>query len=73
MFGLDFQTLSPWLNGVIFAFAAASVWWAGSRISQYADTLFDRFNLGKAFVGLVFLALATETPEILMGWLVVRL
>ncbi len=64
MFGLDFQSLSPWLNGVIFAFAAAIVWWAGSRISQYADTLSDRFNLGKAFVGLVFLALATETPEI---------
>jgi cation:H+ antiporter len=64
MFNLDFLSFSPWVNGVIFVVAAAFVWWAGTNISRYADTLSDRLNLGKAFVGLLFLALATETPEI---------
>ncbi len=64
MFGVDFLVLSPWLNGGIFLIAAAFVWYAGSRLSHYADTLSERLNLGKAFVGLLFLALATETPEI---------
>ena len=64
MFSLDFLSFSPWLNGVIFAVTAGLVWWAGTHISRSADTLSGRLNLGKAFVGLLFLALATETPEI---------
>jgi cation:H+ antiporter len=64
MFGIDFTSFSAGMNVVLFAITAAAVWLAGSRISRYADTLSTRFNLGKAFVGLLFLALATETPEI---------
>jgi cation:H+ antiporter len=64
MFGLDFLTFSIWLNLGIFAVAAVIVWIAGSRISGYADRIADHTGFDKAFFGLVFLALATETPEI---------
>jgi cation:H+ antiporter len=64
MFWLDFQSYSIWFNLLIFAGAAGVVWFAGSRISVYADGIADRTGLGQAFVGLVFLALATEMPEI---------
>lgn len=61
---LDFSSNALWLNGALFALAAAVVWFAGTRIAIYADLLSERLGLGKAFVGLFFLALATETPEI---------
>jgi cation:H+ antiporter len=64
MFGLVFQSFSIWLNLGIFAVAAALIWIAGSRISGYADRIADRTGFDKAFFWLVFLALATETPEI---------
>lgn len=64
MFGFDLQSFSPWLNGAIFAAAAVIVWFAGTHISRYADTLAERLHLGRAFVGLFFLAIATSTPEI---------
>ncbi len=52
------------INIGIFATAAAGVWFAGSILALYADTISDRLKLGKAFIGLVFLATATELPEI---------
>lgn len=64
MFWLNYQSYSLWVNVLIFAGAAGVVWFAGSRISVYADGISERTGLGKAFVGLLFLALATEMPEI---------
>lgn len=61
---LDFGSNALWLNGVIFAVAAAMVWWVGFRISIYADSISDRTGLGEALMGLIFLALVTEMPEI---------
>lgn len=48
----------------LFVAAAAGVWTAGTALAGYADTIADRKKLGKAFVGLVFLATATSLPEI---------
>jgi cation:H+ antiporter len=61
---LDFQAYSIWLNLAIFVLAAGIVWYAGSHISGYADGITNQTGLDEAFVGLLFLALATETPEI---------
>ena len=52
------------LNFALFALAAAGVWLAGSRLPLYADAIADRKRIGKAFMGLVFLAGATSLPEI---------
>lgn len=51
-------------NLMLFAICAVSVWLAGSALARYADVIADRRNLGRALMGLVFLATATELPEI---------
>jgi cation:H+ antiporter len=53
-----------WLNLALFVVAAIAVWLAGTRLSQLADAISDRLRIGKAFMGLVFLAAATELPEV---------
>lgn len=64
MFGFEFASLSIWINALLFAVAAAVIWFAGTRISVYADNISEQTGLGSAVMGLLFLALATETPEI---------
>lgn len=61
---VDFGALPPWLNALLFAAAAAAVWFAGTRLAGYVDAIGDRTNLGKALMGLVVLAGATELPEL---------
>lgn len=61
---LDIQSLPVWLNIALFLLAAAIVWAAGTRLARYADLISERTSLGRAFVGLVFLAAATSAPEI---------
>lgn len=61
---LNFQSYSIVLNVAFFVMAAGVVWVAGSRISGYADGITKQTGWDEAFVGLLFLALATETPEI---------
>lgn len=51
-------------NVMLFAVCAVGVWLAGSSLARYADVIADRRRLGKAFMGLVFLAAATSLPEI---------
>lgn len=51
-------------NIAIFILATAIVWIAGTRMVVYGDELAERFNLERAFVGLVFLAIATSLPEV---------
>ena len=59
----DFQRFPLVLNLVLFAISAMAIWLAGSRLSVYADAISDRRNIGKAVMGFVFLAAATELPE----------
>lgn len=60
----DFADKPLWLNGLLFAVAAAAVWFAGTRLERLADAIAVRADLGKAFVGLLLLAGATSLPEV---------
>jgi cation:H+ antiporter len=57
------QTPLP-LTLLLFGAAAAAVWFSGSRLVIYADEVADRLRIGRALMGLVFLAAATSLPEI---------
>lgn len=48
----------------IFIIAAIIVWLAGVQLSRTTDIIDIRFNLGEALGGLIFLAIATNLPEI---------
>jgi len=49
---------------VAFVVAAVLIWIAGTRLAVLGDELAERLNLTREFVGLIFLATATELPEI---------
>lgn len=61
---LDFQALPVWSTLAIFAVAAVMVWLAGTRLAGYADAIGDRTRLSQAFLGMVFLGVATSLPEV---------
>lgn len=48
----------------IFIVAAAAVWIAGIQLSNTTDIIDLRFGFGEALGGLIFLAIATNLPEI---------
>lgn len=48
----------------IFIVAAGAVWFAGIQLSNTIDVIDSRFDLGQALGGLIFLAIATNLPEI---------
>jgi cation:H+ antiporter len=52
------------INAIIFSISAFAVWCAGSQLALTAEEISDRHNLGKEMMGFVFLAAATELPEI---------
>jgi cation:H+ antiporter len=60
----DFTQLSLGLNLALLAAAAATVWFAGTRIAQYADAVSGKTGLGEAVLGLLLLAGVTSLPEI---------
>lgn len=60
----DFDTLSVWTNLAMFAGAAIVVWIAGTKLATQADAISERTGLGKAFLGLILLGVATSLPEI---------
>lgn len=47
-----------------FILAAAIIWFAGFQLSKTTDIIDSRFGLGAALGGLIFLAIATNLPEI---------
>ena len=59
-----FAQLPLVVNLVLFVLAASGVWFAGTKLSAYADEISDRKRIGKAFMGLIFLASITELPEL---------
>lgn len=48
----------------IFLVGAIAVWLAGSKLSDTTDVLSSRFGFGQALGGIIFLAFATNLPEI---------
>lgn len=54
-------SLSPLI--FIFLAAATAVWFAGIQLSNTTDVFDSRFNFGDALGGLIFLAIATNLPE----------
>jgi cation:H+ antiporter len=48
----------------VFLAAAIVVWYAGIQLSSASDVLSARLGLGEALGGLIFLAVATNLPEI---------
>jgi len=52
------------LFAVVFAVSAFLIWLTGTRLAYYGDELAERLNLTREFVGLIFLAVVTELPEI---------
>lgn len=61
---MSFQNFPLWLNLAIFAVAAGAIWYAGTKLERYTDAISERTQLGKAFLGLLLLATATDLPEI---------
>ncbi|MGB7180754.1 MAG: hypothetical protein WA888_13510 [Burkholderiaceae bacterium] len=61
---IDPLNQSLWISAVLFIVSAVGIWIAGSKLVDYADTIADRKQLGKAFMGLVLLATVTSLPEI---------
>ncbi|MDH3582166.1 MAG: hypothetical protein OEM91_16270, partial [Hyphomicrobiales bacterium] len=59
-----FATFPLAINIGLFALVAAAVWLAGTRLAGFADEISDRRRMGKALMGLVFLAAATSLPEV---------
>lgn len=61
---VKFATNPLWVNLAIFVVMAVIVWFAGSKVSTYADLISERTGLEQAFVGLLLLAVATSLPEV---------
>ncbi len=62
---MNLHNLSIAELATIFAIAATSVWFAGTRLAIYGDELSERLNISRVFIGLIFLATVTELPEII--------
>jgi cation:H+ antiporter len=58
------ERLPIWLNLVILAATAVSVWLAGARLTRYVDGIANRTGLGHAFAGMVLLGGITSLAEI---------
>lgn len=61
---LEFSRFPLGLNLAVFAAAGIMVWFAGARLSTYADALSSRTALSKAFLGIALLGIATSLPEV---------
>ncbi|WMT88500.1 sodium:calcium antiporter [Pelagibacterium sp. 26DY04] len=61
---IDFTGFNPFINFGIFAVAAVVVWFAGARVTRYANAISDKTGIGQAAIGLLLLAGITSLPEI---------
>src|SRR6266849_4336163 len=59
-----FQSLSLPILLLLFLAGAVAVWLAGIQLSNTTDVISTRFGFGQALGGLIFLAIATNLPEI---------
>lgn len=59
-----FQDLPLFINAGLLAAAAAVVWYAGTKLSVYADRIATATGIGQAAIGVVLLGGVTSLPEI---------
>ncbi|MDR0801934.1 hypothetical protein [Fluviicola sp.] len=59
-----FQQLSLTILVILFLAAACIIWYAGVKLVDTTDAIDERWNLGEALGGTIFLAIATNLPEI---------
>lgn len=59
-----FESFTLFMLIPIFFVASMAVWIAGIQLSNTTNIIDDRFNLGQALGGLIFLGIATNLPEI---------
>lgn len=56
-----------WQVGLVFALAAAAVWWAGTRLPAYVVALSERTGIGQGLAGMLVLGGITSLPELATG------
>ena len=61
---IDFNSMSLWMLGAIFAAAALVVWLAGTRLVGLVDGVSTKTGLGQAFTGMLLLGGITSLPEL---------
>jgi len=61
---MELTSLSLPLLSLIFALAAAAIWFAGIKLSDTTDILSSKFGFGEALGGAIVLAIVTNLPEI---------
>ena len=60
---LRFEALPPGLNALLFSVAAIIVWYAGTRLTQYAKMISDRLGGQQALIGTLLLGGIVSLPE----------
>lgn len=60
----QFGTLPLISNLIIFIAAGLVVWFAGARLSTYADAISVRTRVSQAFLGIALLGVATSLAEV---------
>lgn len=60
----DFTQTPIWINLAVFAVAAVVVWFAGARITGYANAISNKTGIGQAAIGMLLLGGVTSLPEI---------
>jgi cation:H+ antiporter len=60
----DFAAMGLPINLALFAAAAVAVWFAGVRITRYANVISDKTGMGQALIGLLLLGGVTSLPEL---------
>ena len=48
-----------------FIACAAAIFWAGTRLTTYADVIAGKTRLGRVWAGMILLAVATSLPELI--------
>lgn len=56
-----------YLNSLGFVICAAVIFYAGNKLSFYADKISELTGIGKAFIGLILMAAITSLPELMVG------
>ncbi|MBO6719440.1 MAG: sodium:calcium antiporter [Rhizobiaceae bacterium] len=61
---IDFTAIPLPVNLLVFAVAAVAVWFAGTKLTHYADAISNATGIGHATIGILLLAGVTSLPEI---------